>query len=85
MPPTRKRCVQCSLYELPTCSHCLCNGCAFCQKRITAGNLDICGANREGSGAQRLLVLDLEKKQAGLEWSSLVPVAASDGGVGALV
>ncbi len=50
MPPTRKRCVQCSLYELPTCSHCLCNGCAFCQKRITAGNLDICGANREGSG-----------------------------------
>ena len=39
----------------------------------------------EGSGAQRLLVLDLEKKQAGLEWNSLVPVAASDGGVGALV
>ena len=53
MPPTRKRCVQCSLYGLPTCSHCLCNGCTFCQKRIDQMEQDICGQTREGSGGQR--------------------------------
>ncbi len=55
MPPSRKRCVQCTADGVDMCTHCLCPSCAFCEVRVARRSLVICGKAREGgsSGGQR--------------------------------
>ena len=54
MPPTKKRCNECTLANVD-CVHCLCTSCAFCEARVAENGLTICGRAREGgqSGGQR--------------------------------